>query len=126
MLITLLRFERLVPIFLQQQQQVFETNLYQGPSQNDDVDMDDDTIPVVVKPGHIRFEPVGKGLVISFYFRLGMLLHWWGQYFVRSKRGWESILCVLSCYICLISYFYNMDHTIMSSMIALIFRYSCY
>ncbi|XP_008446142.1 coilin isoform X1 [Cucumis melo] len=44
----------------EQQQQLFETNLDQGPSQNDDVDMDDDTVPVVVKPGHIRFEPVGK------------------------------------------------------------------
>lgn len=75
MLITLLRCRCLITIFLQQQQQLFETSLEQGPSQNDDVDMDDDTVPVVVKPGHIRFEPVGKGWVISFYFRLGMLWH---------------------------------------------------
>ncbi|XP_038892498.1 coilin isoform X2 [Benincasa hispida] len=43
-----------------EEQQLFETSLDQGASQNDDVDMDDDTVPVVVKPGHIRFEPVGK------------------------------------------------------------------
>ncbi|KAG6601546.1 Coilin, partial [Cucurbita argyrosperma subsp. sororia] len=44
----------------EQQQQLFETSIDQGPSHNDDVDMDEDTVPVVVKPGHIRFEPVGK------------------------------------------------------------------
>lgn len=103
MLIIVLRCSRLIPILLLQQEQLFETNIYEGPSQNDDVHMD--TVPVVVKPGHIRFEPVGKGLMISFYFRLSMLVHWWEPYFVRSERRWGSILCMVSCYICLISYF---------------------
>ncbi|XP_022966834.1 coilin-like [Cucurbita maxima] len=44
----------------EQQQLLLETSIDQGPSQNDDADMDDDTVPVVVKPGHIRFEPFGK------------------------------------------------------------------
>ncbi|XP_022151777.1 coilin [Momordica charantia] len=44
----------------ERQQQLLETSIDQGPSQNDDVDMDDETVPVVVKPGHIRFEPIGK------------------------------------------------------------------
>ena len=69
MLIIVLRCGHLIPLFLQQQQLLLETSVDQGPSQNDDADMDDDTVPVVVKPGHIRFEPVGKGLMISFYFR---------------------------------------------------------
>lgn len=122
MLIIVLRCGRLVPIFLQPQQQLFETSIDQAPSQNGDVDMDDDddTVPVVVKPGHIRFEPVGKGLMIYFYLRLSMHANRWEQYYTRLKRGWGSILRKLACYICLISYSYNMEHIIMSSLIALI------
>lgn len=105
---------------LQRQQQLLETSIDQGPSQNDDVDMDDETVPVVVKPGHIRFEPIGKGLMILSNLDSIWLVQWWEQYFVWLKRGWGSVLPGLAGYICLISYIYNMDHSSTNSLIALL------
>ncbi|XP_031736546.1 coilin-like isoform X1 [Cucumis sativus] len=52
--------------------------------------MDDDTVPVVVKPGHIRFEPVGKvvtdqaGQEKQNHF-LKETLHWNG--ITNKKKG---------------------------------------
>lgn len=34
-------------------------------------DEDDDVVPVIIRPGHIRFEPLDKGLMLSLCFRVG-------------------------------------------------------
>lgn len=43
---------------------------HQQPDQNSDTD-DADIVPIVIRPGHIRFEPLGKGLLLNIF----MLVH---------------------------------------------------
>lgn len=50
---------------------------YQQPDPNGDAD--DDIVPVVIRPGHIRFEPLGKGLMLSLSLSFCMCMLWAGM-----------------------------------------------
>lgn len=41
--------------------------LKEDQQQDQGSDAEDDVVPVVIRPGHIRFEPLGKGLILCMY-----------------------------------------------------------
>ena len=43
--------------------------------QNTDKDKEEDIVPVVIRPGHIRFEPLGKGMYGSYLWIDNYLWH---------------------------------------------------
>lgn len=49
-------------------------NSCDNPNQNGDSEDETEVVPVEIRPGHIRFEPLGKGLSLSYLGVVSILL----------------------------------------------------